>query len=197
MIGAVSLAGLALVFVLLTGRLRIPSLRAQQAVRRANADPLTQPVSIPLEETAPSKPKTTRRSAARKKAAPVQPRIPDAPALLVRLNADGQPDTANPIPLVEVEITFGTDPVQASRVLDNPSISPLHARLRRTQDEDYLLSDGGSVAGTWVNYEPVPREGYRLQHGDVVHFGQLTYRFQLRKPAPASEPRVVLEKPSQ
>jgi hypothetical protein len=195
-IGAVSLAGLALLFVLLTGRLRLPSLRARQAERRASADPLTQPVAIPLEETAPVKTRT-RRSSTRKKAAPVQVKAADAPATLVRLTADGQPATANPLLLIENEIIFGTDPVQASLILDNPSISPLHARLKRTPDEGFVLSDGGSVAGTWVNYDPVPREGHRLQHGDVVHFGQLTYRFQLRTPATASEPTVVLEKPSQ
>jgi hypothetical protein len=193
----VSLAGLALVFVLLTGRLRLPSLRARQAARKASADPLTQPVAIPLEETAPMKTKPRRLSTARKKAAAAAPRAADALASLVRLNADGQPATANPLALVGAEIIFGTDPVQASVILDNPSISPLHARLKHTQDDGFVLSDGGSVAGTWVNYEPVPREGHRLQHGDVVHFGQLTYRFQLRTPATASEPTVVLEKPSQ
>jgi hypothetical protein len=196
-IGAVSLAGLALVFVLLTGRLRLPSLRERQAARRASADPLTQPVAIPLEETAPMKTKPRRLSTARKKAAAAPPRPADAPATLVRLNPDGQPATANPLLLIGAEIIFGTDPVQASLILDNASISPLHARLRHTQDEGFVLTDGGSVAGTWVNYDPVPREGHRLHHGDVVHFGQLTYRFQLRTPETAGEPTVVPEKPSQ
>jgi hypothetical protein len=192
-IGAVSLAGLALLFVLLTGRLRIPSLRAQQAAHRASADPLTQPVAIPLEETAPTAIKT-RRTAPRKKAAPAQSKVVNAPASFVQLNADGQPATANPLPLAEYEITFGTDPVQATLVLDHPSISSLHARLKQTQDEGFVLSDAGSVAGTWVNYESIPPEGHRLEHGDVVNFGQLTYRFQLRAPIPVSEPKVAPEK---
>jgi hypothetical protein len=193
-IGAVSLAGLALLFVLFTGRLRIPSLRARQEQRRVNADPLTQPITTPLEETAPSKPKKIRRAPSRKKAAP-RPIVVDAPASLIRLNGDDQPATAGSIPLIEKEITFGTDPVQASWLLDNPSVSGLHARLRRTEADGFILTDSGSVAGTWVNYEPVPGEGHQLQHGDVVHFGQLTYRFQMRTPVKASEPKVVPEKP--
>lgn len=206
-IGAVSLAGLALVFVLLTGRLRIPSLRVRRAERRAEADPLTQPVAIALEETAPSiangarnprgvngaKPKTRR--AARKKSVPAAPAIAEAPATLVRLTPEGQPATANPLPLLEKELAFGTDPLQASLVLDDPSVSALHARLKQTDDGGFVLSDAGSVAGTWVNHEPVPHEGQRLQNGDVVHFGQLIFRFQLRTPVPAGEPRIMPEKP--
>jgi pSer/pThr/pTyr-binding forkhead associated (FHA) protein len=64
--------------------------------------------------------------------------------------------------------------------LDDPSVSPLHARLKEKGGE-YFLSDEKSVAGTWVNYEQLtgPRS---LNHGDVIHFGRLSYRFMLRKP---------------
>ncbi|HEY2980817.1 MAG TPA: FHA domain-containing protein [Anaerolineales bacterium] len=207
-IGAVSLAGLALLFVLLTGRFRIPSLRARQAARRISADPLTQPVAAPLEETAPSAPRKRaakaaaeggaakpRRASTRKKAAVPAPVAVDAPASLVRLNPDGQPSAGDPLALTEKEVLFGTDLAQSTLVLEHASVSPLHARLKRTADDDFVLSDAGSVAGTWVNYEPVPPEGHRLQQGDVVHFGQLIYRFQVRTPVPARKPTVVPEKP--
>src|SRR6185436_13082477 len=183
-IGAVSLAGLALLFVLLTGRFRIPSLRARQAARRISADPLTQPVVAPLEETAPSTPRKRaakaaadgtakpRRASPRKKAAVAAPAAVDAPASLVRLTPDGQP-AGDPLALTDKEVLFGTDAAQSTLVLEHASVSPLHARLKRTADDDFVLSDAGSVAGTWVNYEPVPPDGHRLQQGDVVHFGQL------------------------
>ncbi len=193
-VGAISLAGLALFFVLVTGRLRLPSLRARQAERRASADPLTQPVAVPLEETAPSKPKKTRRTPVRKKAAAALT-VTEALASLVPLNGNGEPAKADSIPLSEKELLFGADPLQATLLLENPSVSGLHARLKHTEDNGFVLTDSGSVAGTWVNYEPVPPEGQRLQHGDVVHFGQLTYRFQMRTPVTASEPKVVPEKP--
>ena len=56
--GAIILAGLVLFMILLSGRLRIPSIRAAQEARRADADPLTQsvpavaePVTTPLAAT--------------------------------------------------------------------------------------------------------------------------------------------------
>ena len=45
---------------------------------------------------------------------------------------------AAPIPL-EKEMTFGTDPVQAMRVLDDPSIAPLHARIKQLEDGTFTI----------------------------------------------------------
>jgi hypothetical protein len=110
-------------------------------------------------------------------------------AYLVRLKDDGQPVTAPAIPISRPEMIFGSDPLQATRILDDPSVSPLHARLKEVHGE-YILSDEKSVAGTWVNYDQLsaPR---RLQHGDVLHIGRLSYRFMLRKPPERPAPRVV------
>jgi hypothetical protein len=197
MIGAVSLAGLALLFILFTGRLRIPSLKARREAKKVSHDPLTQPVQIAVESSSlPEADKAKKRSGLWKPPAP-RVRAVDAPASLIRLTANDQPATGNPIPLSEKEMTFGTDPVQANHVLDDPSISPLHARLRQTEDGEFILSDNGSVAGTWINYESVPREGHRLESGDMVNFGQLKYRFQLRTPPSVSQPKVTPEKPAE
>ena len=91
-------------------------------------------------------------------------------------------------------MTFGTDPVQSMRVLDDPSISHLHARVKQMEDGGFLICDHGSVAGTWVNFEPVTREGRRLAHGDRINFGQLMYRFDLNQPPAQSEPKVISKK---
>jgi hypothetical protein len=193
---AIAIAGLVLAAILLTGRLRVPSLREAREARRAHEDPLTQPIRVVAEQPVEEKPPPRKRRAAKKtSAAPKPKRLESAPASLIRLASDGQPATSNPIPLSEKEITFGTDPVQCSQVLDDPSLSSLHARLRRTEDGGYLLLDNNTIAGTWVNYEPVPREGYRLSHGDVIHFGQLIYRFTLRTHPAVPKPKVVLQKP--
>ncbi len=196
MIGSVGLAGLVLIVILLTGRFRIPSLRARRAARKASFDPLTQPVQIPLEVPLPAETQKPKRRRVWSLPAP-KPRPIDAPASLVRISTNGQPVTGNPIPLAEKEMTFGTDPVQSTYVLDDPSISPIHARLKQGEDGNFMLADGGSIAGTWINYEPVPREGHRLEHGDVVNFGQLTYRFQLRTSPPVNPPKVTPEKPAE
>ena len=205
--GAITIAGLALIFVLLSGRVRLPSLRAARAARRSFEDPVTQPVQVVEEITTPvvseeklkQRPMSKRRTSSKsKKAVEASKSKPvSAPASFIRLNADGQPATANPVSLIEKEVTIGTDPVQCNHVLDDASLSPLHARLRQTDDGGFLLLDNNSIAGTWVNYEPVPREGYRLVHGDVVHFGQLIFRFTLWTPTNGQQPKVMVLKPEE
>jgi len=110
-------------------------------------------------------------------------------AHLVRLKDDGQPVTAPSIPITQAEIIFGSDPIQATRILDDPSVSPKHARLIVSQGV-YVLSDEKSTAGTWVNYEQLT-EPRRLQHGDVIHIGRVSYRFLLRKPMEIPLPQVI------
>ncbi|MEW6285183.1 MAG: FHA domain-containing protein [Chloroflexota bacterium] len=190
--GATLLAGFALLAVLIRSRAKnLPESRRKKA-RRAKEDPLTQPVPALTESPLP--PKKAKASSRFGWMNLRQTRVPAAPAYLVRLKDGGEPASASPIPLLEKETTFGADPVQSMHVLDDPSISPLHARIRRMGDGNFLLMDHGSVAGTWLNYEPVTREGVRLKHGDRIHFGMMYYRFDLSQPAAESEPRVVPHK---
>ncbi|RJP52466.1 MAG: FHA domain-containing protein [Anaerolineaceae bacterium] len=192
--GSIILAGLVLFFILLSGRVRIPTLRRLREERRAQNDPLTQPIKTLTEEPVPAAVpvKTQRRRAQPKKTETDKKSGEEAAASLIRLNPDGQFAAAAPIPLSEKEIVFGADPVQCTHILDDPSVSSAHARIRLTDDGSYLLQDNNSVAGTWVNYEPVQRDGYRLAHGDMVNFGQLTYRFMLKKSPPSRPPKITV-----
>ncbi len=185
---AIGFAGLVLLIIVFMGRMRM-ILQVRSSTRRAAADPLTQPVTMVVEPVAEVQKKRRRPRTGRPKAV-------NAPAYLVKLRPDGEPATANPIPLGDKELTFGTDPVQAQIVWDDPSLAPLHSRITRTEGGNFLLVDEGSVAGTWVNYEPVGKEGRLLRHGDVVHFGQLFFRFDLKNPPPEVEPKVIKETPS-
>ena len=193
--GAMGLAGLALLVILLRGRVGGQLFKKRRAKRKTFEDPLTQPVITVTEPrlSATKKSKAAPRRNIWFRQPPVK-RVPDAPAYLTRLTNGGEPATAAPIPVLEKEMTFGTDPVQSLRVLDDPSISSLHARIIRNGDGAFHIYDHGSVAGTWVNYEPVTREGRRLTHGDRIHFGQLMYRFDLNQPPVDPEPRVISKK---
>lgn len=197
--GAIGLAGLVLATIIFMGRFRGAFLR-RRADLKAHADPLTQPVQMVVE--APIKngkePGTTKRSrAATKTAAPA----PEAPARLQQLIADPlaapgetfKNAPVSPILLTEKDMTFGTDPVQSRYVLDDPSLAPRHARITQAEDGQFMVADAGTIAGTWVNFEPVGKEGHPLQHGDVVHFGQLIYRFELKDPPPPAEPKIAKE----
>jgi hypothetical protein len=172
---AILFAGAVLGVILGGGRMRR---RSRPADRGSRIDPVTQPVEADMGR------KNSRSSWKR------PAKQPDA--YLVRLKDDGQPVTAPPIPINTLEMTFGSDPLQVTRILDDPSVSPLHARLQE-QNGEYILSDEKSTAGTWVNYEllTAPR---RLQHGDVLQIGRLSYRFMLRKPPERPAPTINFTK---
>lgn len=194
-LGGIGLAGLLLLGILLRGRTNIVLFRRRKQARQRFEDPLTQPVVATTEPPASATKKS--KTQPRRIIAMLQPRparVAQAPAQLIRLTSGGEPASALPIPLAEKDMTFGTDPVQSKRVLDDPSISPLHARIKQTEDGSFIIYDHGSVAGTWVNYEPITREGQRLAHGDRIHFGQLIYRFDLSQPPAESEPKIVTKK---
>ena len=178
-------AGAVLLFILfLGGRRRFASLAEQRKARLRNIDPVTQPVIVTFEK--PNAPRPTSFPWLRRKN--IQP-----PAYFVKLSADGQPVAGDPIALNNREMLFGTDPTQATTILDHPSISPLHARLRMNENGSFQLVDQNSIAGTWVNYEPISRDGCILKHGDMVHFGQFIYRFVLSKPPVTIKPTITLD----
>lgn len=181
-ISAIVAAGLALLGILFFGgRKTLMALDERRRARALRFDPLTQPVKVEKEKDGSrSNPFPWRRRKA-----------PPPTAYFVKLTMDGQPASGDPIPLTGRELTFGMDPTQATNVFDHPSLSPLHARLRQDENGNFILLDQNSVAGTWVNYEPAPKDGFTLRHGDVIHFGQLTYRFIFSKPPAPQKPVVT------
>jgi predicted component of type VI protein secretion system len=74
-------------------------------------------------------------------------------------------------------------------------VEGLHARLIRKEDGSFWLSDQGSVAGTWINYCPVPTEGAPVEHGDLLNIGRIGFRFTQREPHHPRKPVVVLLEP--
>jgi len=192
-LGAIALAGSILFVILLSGRLRIKSRQERRADRQRSIDPVTQPVQIQQAEPPSGRKKPLKGKQGNRLPWTRADRLPDAPAYLTRLGTNGDPVAGHPIPLAKKETTFGLDPVQAEHVLDHPSIAPLHASLSKTEGGDFMLVDNGSVAGTWVNYDPIPQDGYILRHRDVVHFGHLMYRFSLKKPPATAEPKISTE----
>src|SRR5574340_367593 len=204
-IGAVGFAALVLLLILFTGRLRhLFSLARQE--RATQADPLTQGVSAATATPTVARERTTQRTAAaasktgRRKAAPVV----QANAFLRRLQPDPlaapgetfKPADVAPIPLASREITFGADPKQSSQVLDDPSLEGRHALITRNDNGDFFVVDAGTIGGTWVNFEPVGLEAHLLRHGDVIHFGQLAFRFELREPPEPAPPTVIKTPPA-
>ncbi|HMK09721.1 MAG TPA: FHA domain-containing protein, partial [Anaerolineales bacterium] len=109
-------------------------------------------------------------------------------AALLPVRADG---SAGPgLGLGGADLVVGSDPSLCALLLDDPSVSGIHARLTRSAAGVYRLRDQHSVAGTWVNDMPVDEAGRDLRHGDRIYFGRLAYRFRVA--APAAEAHVVV-----
>jgi hypothetical protein len=111
-----------------------------------------------------------------------------AEAYLVPLNPDGSPGT--PVVLDGSELTIGSDASLCGLLLDDPSVSGIHAHLTRLAAGAFTLRDQHSVAGTWVNETSVGEGGRQLRHGDRIYFGRAAYRFRMATPGP--ETRVVV-----
>jgi pSer/pThr/pTyr-binding forkhead associated (FHA) protein len=82
--------------------------------------------------------------------------------------------------------TVGREP-PAGAVVDDDSVSRLHARLDRAGDQ-LMVTDLKSRNGTTVNGEPVLRAG--LGEGDVVSFGDAA--FEVRRQVAVAWPRLAL-----
>ncbi len=75
-------------------------------------------------------------------------------------------------------IHVGSNPEQVTILLDHSTVAPQHAVISANSAHECLLSDQGSAAGTWVNFQQLPREvEVPIQHGDIIHFGRLGYVF--------------------
>ena len=114
-------------------------------------------------------------------------------AFLTPLSPSADSAEGPPVSISASELTLGRDPSQATLVLDDPSVDGLHARLSRSEAGLFRIMDQGSIAGTWVNYALVPRDGVTLEHGDLVHLGRVCLRFTLRQPSHTPKPVVHFE----
>jgi len=104
-------------------------------------------------------------------------------ASLVCVSDSDEFPTTPPIPITVDDMTIGSGHGHVTLELNDPSIEPVHARLKRRIDGSFYLYDEGSVAGTWINYNPVFKEGNKLEHGDLIYIGRVGFRFVLQQPS--------------
>jgi hypothetical protein len=201
-VAAVAVSGTALALVLLlTNTQRRLRWKRQLTNKKMMKDPVTQPVVVkPVnarkERTQPKKDHESTPRPSWPLQAWQRASSQTSPAQLVCLDENEQPITGGIVPLNRQEITFGSDPRRATQVLNSPTVDGLHARLYRSDDEQYYLADQNSIAGTWINYAPVNSSGARLEHGDLIHIGKVMFRFEITEPArtqPAEIKVTILE----
>jgi hypothetical protein len=157
---------------------------SKYSLSRDTNDPVTQPVQARTEEpaTTPS-PWILRlqRSHTRSSSQVL--------AFLIPILPSDESHHAAPIPMSSDEIIFGSDPIQSTWVIDDPSLDALHARLIR-EGTAYRLVDAGSTAGTWINYAPVSAQGDLVENGDLIHLGHTCFRFSTRSLGKIKKPAI-------
>lgn len=163
----------------ITALIRIFKKKPQKMVRKPSIDPLTQPVEINGEYSlAPS-------MAEQRVEWPVIRGSGLAAARLLRKGSSAQ-DVLQPreIALSGEEVSIGSERKKADIILTHDTVSAVHARIFKDAEGNFRVADLGSNSGTWVNYAPVSSHGARLEHGDLVQFGRVSYIFEVHGAVP-------------
>jgi len=85
------------------------------------------------------------------------------------------PAFLNGVLLAQANITVGSGE-DVVLMVDDESVAPLHARIRRRNGR-YYLYDEGSPAGTFRNYEKLGMAPHLLEEGDTIQMGNHTFTF--------------------
>ncbi len=96
---------------------------------------------------------------------------------LIKLDRDNTPCAEKPLLLIKEVTLIGKDPQLAYLVLNDEALEPLHAEIHAFPDGRTRLTDFHTTAGTYVNFKAVDTKGAEIHHGDILHFGRLSYRF--------------------
>ncbi|HOZ37323.1 MAG TPA: FHA domain-containing protein [Anaerolineaceae bacterium] len=96
---------------------------------------------------------------------------------LIKLDRDNTPCAEKPLLLIKEVTLIGKDPQLANLVLNDEALEPLHAEIHAFPDGRTRLTDFHTIAGTYVNFQAVDTKGAEIHHGDILHFGRLSYRF--------------------
>ena len=107
---------------------------------------------------------------------------------LIKLDRDNTPCAEKPLLLLKEITLIGTDPQLANLVLNDDALEPLHAEIHAFLDGRTRLTDFHTTAGTYVNFEAVDTKGVEIHHGDILHFGRLSYRFN--SPSRVTSPKI-------
>ncbi len=119
----------------------------------------------------------------------------NARASLILQNEDGT--HGREYPLTSQTTTIGRNPERAMLVLDDQTVSRLHAKIVEETDGIFHIYDEGGSQGTYVNTEEVTAAGRRLMTQDVVEMGRLRFIFQaqVRNESTETEPGRARSRP--
>ena len=176
-----------LLVLILVGRLQPGFIREWRRKRKRNGA-ITQPVQNFQDEESHTRASWINRIQWRRGPVTVKPN-----AQFIPLSDTNSEESHPPLAITKRQTIFGRDDNIVDLVLTDPSVENVHAKIVQVENGVYRLSDQGSIAGTWVNYLPVPKNGQLLEHGDLVHFGRMGFRFVLHNPNRVRKPVLRIE----
>jgi hypothetical protein len=83
------------------------------------------------------------------------------------------------IDLTQPEMTIGRDAKQCQIILKLPTIEKVHAVITLSADGHARVANRSEKNGTRVNYAPLSTAGTILHAGDLIHFGQIAFRYEI------------------
>jgi hypothetical protein len=116
------------------------------------------------------------------KRSPANPEeIGTKPYRLIPVNDISRQLFPEPIQIDQPEITLGTATQEHMIKIQHPSIIAEHSRISFLEGNQYQITDLGSTAGTWINYQQIPPSTtHRLKEGDIINIGEAAFRFQIK-----------------
>lgn len=78
------------------------------------------------------------------------------------------------------DVILGNDPSPGIINIPHPSVAKLHARITVQPGGEFVITDEGSPAGTWINYKQIlSNKPHPLKDGDIIHIGEAGFRYQV------------------
>lgn len=102
------------------------------------------------------------------------------PYRLIAVNDISQQLFPEPIRINKREIKIGNYLPGSDIMVSHPSVIKEHALIKCLDDQKCQITDLGSTAGTWINYQQIKKGVPQfLKDGDIIHIGEAIFRFQV------------------
>ncbi|HDD54788.1 MAG TPA: FHA domain-containing protein [Chloroflexi bacterium] len=104
-----------------------------------------------------------------------------SPYRLIPVSDLSQQLFTEPLQINDPVITLGNSAREDVIRIQHPSITADHARISLQKENQYQITDLGSIAGTWINYQQIaPASPHILKDGDIINIGEAAFRFQIK-----------------
>ena len=103
----------------------------------------------------------------------------DPSGVVIEFEFPGPTSSTETTPFRETAIV-GREQLRCYYIVQNNSISRVHAELKYIYGQGLVISDLGSSNGTFLNGEQITNEYYLLTTGDNVRFGEIELTVSIR-----------------